>query len=646
MDDCTRFLCSNHKYCTVGSTLSTHFCRSLVGHPEAVCGCPIPPHPWVTHHSAPHRYLCSSHYPCVSHVSCKKVEVPSGTPFLPTLTAHETVLARRNHDGFYYLGSIKQEEELGVFLVEFSSPCAEEERFRSRLQKTQATDILQYYEALRHSVLPGDNVLAPWEPELVRYGPGTVTLGLETRDPLRACEDEELTVSFWNGKKTKVPLGVAVWISPSAYRRVLDLLHHPISTTDRFQASNSTTYVITDRYTTVPISMCPAERLYKHKCHPHVTHQHCSCCCFPTHPRCTCCHNPRCQDWWPLSPTTTVYVNRRKGDDDDGRTYRSTRSGSPKRGETSHHSVSSEDELDENDDDEDEEESDNETWLSKTTQTTLVDSGVNTDSSLWDKPQLDISDRPEWKYWKHNQPEPFYRKPGGRVSKQKMDKPDSRALVSDTAGLANQSALFDTISDAPPRRLTVRDLLIHKDFNPSYRPQAPPLLQSLGKTEQEKLIRQQSILEKKQKNKIRHMEWEETREKQVEQKYSDSQEIHRKKTLQRLQNEELKLKEEEKRQGQSRRAKNELREQKESRFQTLAAEEKQREKRRLDHLRNVREKIDLKEYEKCAANELKEAEIVDSRRRRVDNHYKEVAEKVFQVEQQKTQRSGRYKVEV
>uniref|UniRef100_A0A803JRP2 Chromosome 4 C11orf16 homolog n=1 Tax=Xenopus tropicalis TaxID=8364 RepID=A0A803JRP2_XENTR len=618
MDHCTRLLCSDHKYCSVGSMLGSHFCRSLVGLPEPVCGCPIPPHPWVTHHSVPHRYLCSSHYPCVSHVSCKKVEVPSVTPCLPSLTAHETVLARRNHDGFYYLGAIKQEEELGVFLVEFGSPCAEEERVQSRLQKTQAADILQYYEALRHSVLPGDNVLAPWEPELVRYGPGTVTLGLETRDPLRACEDEELTVRFWNGKKTKVPLGVSVWISPAAYRRVLELLHHPISTTGRFQVRdpNSTTYVITDRYTTVPVPVCLAGHHYQNKCHPRTTHRHCSCCCFPTCASCTCCHDPRCQDWWPLSPTSTIYVNSQKEQEDDGRTYR-TRSESPKRRETSHYSVSSEDELDANDDDDDddddeEEESDNETWLSKTTQTTMVDSGVNTDSSLWDKPRPGISERPEWRYWKHNQPEPFYRKPGSRVSIQGTDKPDPRAPLSEPVGLANQSALFDTISDSPAKRLTVRDLLVHKDFTPSYRPQAPPLLQSLGKTEQEKLSRQQSDLQRKQEKKIQHREWEQNREERAEQKYSDSHEIHRKKTLQRLYNEELKMKEKEKREGESRKAKMEVREQKERRFETLAAEEKQREKRRLDHLRHVREKIDQKEFEKFAANELKETEFTVS----------------------------------
>ncbi|KAG8438456.1 hypothetical protein GDO86_008945 [Hymenochirus boettgeri] len=94
------------------------------------------------------------------------------------------------------------------------------------------------------------------------------------------------------------------------------------------------------------------------------------------------------------------------------------------------------------------------------------------------------------------------------------------------------------------------------------------------------------------------------------------------------------MNEQEKRERQNFKAKKEAQEQNQRYYQTLAADDKRKEQRRLDHLRNVREKIDKKEYEKCAANERKEISIAESQRRRVDNHYRHVAEKVFQAEQE------------
>ncbi|KAG8438457.1 hypothetical protein GDO86_008946 [Hymenochirus boettgeri] len=403
MDHCARLFCSDPKYCSVATQLSPNVCCSSNSHLQKFCGCSAQTHGCVTCHHSPHRCLYAIPHPPASHVTCKTLGLRSDFPSLTPLTLHETVLARRHHDGFYYLGTVMQEEEHGVFLIEFNNPCTEGERFASRLQKTQTTDIVQYYEALSHSVLPGDNVLAPWEPELVRYGPGTVTLGLETRDPIRASEDEDLTISFWNGKKRKVPFGVAIWISPSAYRRATDLLHNPISGSINIpgREPNTTTYVITDRFTTVPVPLCPSDHLYcKPQCRPHYTHQHCSCCCFPTRSRCTCCYDPKCPDWWSLSPRTTVYVEAQKANEkEDEKIYRSRKQSE----ETSRYVTSSETDSRE-DDDENGDESDNETWISKATQTTTVDSAVNTDPSLWDKPRLGESDRPEWKYWKHSQP--------------------------------------------------------------------------------------------------------------------------------------------------------------------------------------------------------------------------------------------------
>ncbi|XP_071975246.1 uncharacterized protein C11orf16 homolog isoform X2 [Engystomops pustulosus] len=537
----------------------------------------------------------------------------TASPSFPCVTSiirRGTVLARRDADGFYYVGAVRDEEEPGVFLVEFREPCVGGERFPSMLQKTRASDIIQYEEALRRCIVPGDNVLAPWEPQTTRYGPGTVLLGLETRDPLRAAEDEELTIRFWNGKKSTVALKLAVWISPSAHHRIVDGLQRPISSRlyEQDTAGSSSTYVIRERCSTAPITTCSAHHIHRHA-HSHLPH-----CCSPTHSICTCCHDPKCQDWWSLSPRTTVYVPGKE--EPNGEELISTLKMKAERlRERRYSSSSSQTEGNESSDDE----SDDETRLSRTTQSTMVDSAVNTDSSLWEKTKTDLSDRPEWKYWKRSQPEPFYRKPGIMKSKNKSATAGSKvATLSDLYGASNQSALFETISDSPSRRLTMRDVLVHTDFNPSLKDQASPAVERLGESEVVKLQKKKETEDRQQQKKIKHLEWEQKREKEAGEKYSGSQEAHRLKTLQRLQNEEQKLKDAQARNINVMKTKMATQEERSDRHQTMATEEKKKEERRLGHLRK------------------------EAQRRKFQDHYKQVAERVFQAEQQEG-RSGHHR---
>lgn len=76
-----------------------------------------------------------------------------------------------------------------MFLVEFAKPLVSHGRHPVCVQKTAKDDILEYVNGMKHSLLPGDKVLAPWEPDMARYGPGTVLTGIETRDPLRGKKD-------------------------------------------------------------------------------------------------------------------------------------------------------------------------------------------------------------------------------------------------------------------------------------------------------------------------------------------------------------------------------------------------------------------------------------------------------------------------
>ncbi|XP_061856128.1 uncharacterized protein C11orf16 homolog [Colius striatus] len=147
------------------------------------------------------------------------------------LDSNVPVLVRGEQDGFYYRGTVKEEieSERGMFLVEFAKPIVSCRRHPVCVQKTPKDDILEYVNGMKHSLLPGDKVLAPWEPDMARYGPGTVLTGIETRDPLRASEDEEIMVEFWNDKKVKLPQGVALWIPPSLWERIVEMIHMPFT---------------------------------------------------------------------------------------------------------------------------------------------------------------------------------------------------------------------------------------------------------------------------------------------------------------------------------------------------------------------------------------------------------------------------------
>lgn len=87
-----------------------------------------------------------------------------------------------------------------MFLVEFAKPLVSRGRHQVCVQKTAKDGILEYVNGMKHSLVPGDKVLAPWEPDMARYGPGTVLTGIETRDPLRGKKDAALLLL---GKKSE-----------------------------------------------------------------------------------------------------------------------------------------------------------------------------------------------------------------------------------------------------------------------------------------------------------------------------------------------------------------------------------------------------------------------------------------------------------
>nr|XP_025045750.1 uncharacterized protein C11orf16 homolog isoform X1 [Pelodiscus sinensis] len=568
--------------------------------------------------------------------------------------ANVPVLARREMDGFYYLGMIKQEleqDERGTFLVEFDKPPVLGDKYTVCVQKTARDDILEYVNGMRHSILPGDKVLAPWEPDLVRYGPGTTLLGIETRDPLRASEDEEITVYSWNGKKVKVPLGVALWISPDTWERIVEMIHMPISSRLKLMNAPSTTssYTCLCRPLTSPIPSCSLAGQNRYGCawlctlmHPPFHGLCYSACWSPVHVGCICCSHPKFSVWWRLLATALLPQRSTTAQESNNKqpTAQLLELESPKEKEPAAPAAdtsSSSSDL----------ESKGERCLTKSM---VVDSAVNTKPCLFNKFKREDGARLEWNYWKRSHPKLQPRNPGISIpsSKCTKGKTESRTIFSlDTYPVAstNQSAMFETIEQSPRQYLGLKDVLIHCDFKPSLGTQGTPLLEKLGENQIEYEHQRNACMEHKRKKKIQQQMWECEREQQAEEKYCTAQEHRssppwffqglRNKKLQYLENEDKKVNEQDIKQNLTMKTKQLTQQRTSLKMQATAEEDRQKGQQRLAHLQQVRETHDQREFNKCIAEEIKEIQSQEARWRRAEIHYKLMAEKIFQDEKQK-----------
>ncbi|MEE6486010.1 hypothetical protein FKM82_014483 [Ascaphus truei] len=140
------------------------------------------------------------------------------------------VLARRETDGYYYLGHIAHEVEGSRerFLIEFEKCRSLKGKAQFRMQETPLYDIIHYEDARWKPLVPGHHVLAPLESNMEQYGPGTVLQGAESRTLALACESSGVLVTFWNGKTKRIPPGLAVWIPPHVRERITLELQMPL----------------------------------------------------------------------------------------------------------------------------------------------------------------------------------------------------------------------------------------------------------------------------------------------------------------------------------------------------------------------------------------------------------------------------------
>ncbi|XP_041111195.1 uncharacterized protein C11orf16-like isoform X2 [Polyodon spathula] len=209
--------------------LSQAFCSVLGGSDSSLCYFGVPLH-W------PALCIPNSQRPVKAAVKGDSVDGSQGGP---RLVRGARILARRYQDGFYYLGHLSQEvpglEE--VFTVEFESSKHFRGRAGCRLQETRLCDLVQYEDAMRCPVTPGDSVLAPWEPDLERYGPGTVLLGQERRGHNSDAETSEqgLVVNFWNGHTERVRPGVAIQVPLQLFEFLVLELQMPLSARRKLQ---------------------------------------------------------------------------------------------------------------------------------------------------------------------------------------------------------------------------------------------------------------------------------------------------------------------------------------------------------------------------------------------------------------------------
>nr|XP_060635687.1 uncharacterized protein LOC132777356 [Anolis sagrei ordinatus] len=137
------------------------------------------------------------------------------------------VLTRKQTDGYYYPGHIIQKVKGRREHVLIKFEQLQQSRKGKKHPQTQETplyDIIDYEDSRWQPLAPGDGVLAPWEKNGLRCGPGIILQVIEAESPHSVFKNSKVVVNFWNGQTKKVPADIAVKIpSPLRERIVLEL---------------------------------------------------------------------------------------------------------------------------------------------------------------------------------------------------------------------------------------------------------------------------------------------------------------------------------------------------------------------------------------------------------------------------------------
>ncbi|KAI1238812.1 hypothetical protein IHE44_0011902 [Lamprotornis superbus] len=190
------------------------------------------------------------------------------------------VLARRETDGYYYLGHIVQEvkDSRERFLIEFDQSCALKGKVQCDQQETPLYDILHYEDARRHPLTPGDRVLAPWEAPAKRFGPGTVLRVVESTEARLAHNERGVLVSFWNGQTKEVSSVQALRIPLPLSERIILELQMPLAARQ----------MVVDSSLDYPYLVAPGYRASGHYRQSHLEVDCCPGALCSTHPCAKC----------------------------------------------------------------------------------------------------------------------------------------------------------------------------------------------------------------------------------------------------------------------------------------------------------------------------------------------------------------------
>ncbi|XP_044297086.1 uncharacterized protein LOC123028857 [Varanus komodoensis] len=164
--------------------------------------------------------------------SSVKKDLADSSPKIHSLLRGIRVLARKETDGYYYLGHIVQEVKgsRDCVLIEFEkSQRSRKGKAQFLMQETPLYDVIHYEDARWQPLTPGDGILAPWEKKGERYGPGTVLQVAETEVLHSAFKNSWVLVNFWNGQTKKVSADVAVRIPPSLSERIILEVQMPLA---------------------------------------------------------------------------------------------------------------------------------------------------------------------------------------------------------------------------------------------------------------------------------------------------------------------------------------------------------------------------------------------------------------------------------
>ncbi|XP_069103634.1 uncharacterized protein [Argopecten irradians] len=243
----------NHaKQCSVATTLKVDPEESLALTPRVSFFNQYPMHPyqpfvhpaWGSWFMQPYRYYFpngwSRYRPAKGWLKSQEtmldhIENCGVSPAAGALVIGKKVLARRIDDGYFYLGTVKSQILADKFLVAFG-PCKHGKYKETTYQDTFVYDLVDYEDAKRHTILTSDKVLAPWEPEGERYGPGIVIEGHEKRCS-EGPQDQQITVTFSNGKTERVSSDTALWVPEDVYERLVLELKMPREARETLQTN-------------------------------------------------------------------------------------------------------------------------------------------------------------------------------------------------------------------------------------------------------------------------------------------------------------------------------------------------------------------------------------------------------------------------